>query len=163
MENSRKRFNVDSPSFTPSLLSGNGTSVPKKSTAISPKAVSAAPFQPRVSASSRRIPPWPLPRIRLSLTDDKGSNTSTPTARQEADWTVADVQEFVPQGFEGAHVVSWLCSHLPFKFPLRIFGSSTFVALALLSRISDTSHTTRQKDARKLQQAFHQELECFGQ
>lgn len=117
MENSKKRFNVDSPSFTPSLLSGNGTSVPKKSTAISPKAVSAAPFQPRVSASSRRITPWPH-RIRLSLTDDKGSNTSTPTARQEADWTVADVQEFVPQGFEGAHVVSWLCSHLPFwKLP----------------------------------------------
>jgi PAB-dependent poly(A)-specific ribonuclease subunit 3 len=80
----KKRFNVDSPSFTPSLLSGNGTSAPKKSTTISPKAVSAAPFQPRVSASSR-------------------SNTSTPTARQEADWTV-DVQEFVPQGFEGAHV-----------------------------------------------------------
>lgn len=29
--------------------------------------------------------------------------------RQEAgtpDWTLAEVQEFVPQGFEGAHVVS---------------------------------------------------------
>ncbi|KAK9852001.1 hypothetical protein MYU51_008955 [Penicillium brevicompactum] len=44
---SKKRFNVDSPSFTPSSLSGNGA--PKKSTAISPKAVSAAPFQPRTS------------------------------------------------------------------------------------------------------------------
>ncbi|KAJ5578429.1 PAN2-PAN3 deadenylation complex subunit PAN3 [Penicillium hispanicum] len=86
-DSNKKRFNADSPSFTPSLLSGNGTSVPKKSTTISPKAASAAPFQPRV-ASSR-------------------SNTSTPTLRQEAgtpDWTVAEVQEFVPQGFDGTHV-----------------------------------------------------------
>ncbi|KAJ5682615.1 PAB-dependent poly(A)-specific ribonuclease subunit 3 [Penicillium macrosclerotiorum] len=89
-ESNKKRFNVDSPSFTPSLLSGNGASAPKKSTTISPKAASAAPFQPRTAAASR-------------------SNTSTPTARQEAgtpDWTVAEVQEFVPQGFEGAHVAS---------------------------------------------------------
>ncbi|OQE47407.1 hypothetical protein PENCOP_c001G04152 [Penicillium coprophilum] len=79
---SKKRFNVDSPSFTPSLLSGNGVSAPKKSTAISPKAASAAPFQPRTTSSR--------------------SNTSTPTTRSEAvqDWTVADVQEFVPQSFE---------------------------------------------------------------
>ncbi|KAJ5409528.1 uncharacterized protein N7487_003887 [Penicillium crustosum] len=79
---SKKRFNVDSPSFTPSLLSGNGVSAPKKSTAISPKAASAAPFQPRTTSSR--------------------SNTSTPTTRSEAvqDWAVADVQEFVPQGFE---------------------------------------------------------------
>ncbi|KAJ6001405.1 hypothetical protein N7522_006632 [Penicillium canescens] len=83
---SKKRFNVDSPSFTPSLLSGNGVAGPKKSTAISPKAASAAPFQPR-GASSR-------------------SNTSTPGLRAEAggEWAVADVQEFVPQGFE--HVAS---------------------------------------------------------
>ncbi|KAJ5961266.1 uncharacterized protein N7479_008416 [Penicillium vulpinum] len=79
---SKKRFNVDSPSFTPSLLSGNGVSAPKKSTAISPKAASAAPFQPRTTSSR--------------------SNTSTPTTRSEAvqDWAVADVQEFVPQSFE---------------------------------------------------------------
>jgi PAB-dependent poly(A)-specific ribonuclease subunit 3 len=49
---SKKRFNVDSPSFTPSLLSGNGVAGPKKSTAISPKAASAAPFQPRGASSS---------------------------------------------------------------------------------------------------------------
>ncbi|KAJ5774782.1 hypothetical protein N7457_009678 [Penicillium paradoxum] len=79
---SKKRFNVDSPSFTPSLLSGNGVSAPKKSTAISPKAASAAPFQPRTTSSR--------------------SNASTPTGRSETlpDWAVADVQEFVPQGFE---------------------------------------------------------------
>ncbi|CAG7957012.1 unnamed protein product [Penicillium olsonii] len=78
---SKKRFNVDSPSFTPSLLSGNGVSAPKKSTALSPKAVSAAPFQPRASTRS---------------------NAGTPSGRSEAsqDWTVADVQEFVPQSFD---------------------------------------------------------------
>lgn len=40
----------------------------------------------------------------------KGSNTSTP--RQEVgtpDWSMAEVQEFVPQGFEGAHLVSSFC------------------------------------------------------
>lgn len=53
--------------------------------------------------------------IGFSLLTDKGSNTSTPTLRQEAgtpDWTVADVQEFVPSGFEGAHVVSGRTFHL---------------------------------------------------
>lgn len=41
--------------------------------------------------------------------DWQGSNTNTPTIRSEAgsaDWTMAEVQEFVPSGFEGAHVVS---------------------------------------------------------
>ncbi|ODM18700.1 PAB-dependent poly(A)-specific ribonuclease subunit pan3 [Aspergillus cristatus] len=81
----RKRFNVDSPSFTPSLLSTNGSTTPtKKTTAtISPKAANAAPFQPR-SVSSR-------------------SNSSTPSSCQDTqtpDWTVAEAQEFVPQGFD---------------------------------------------------------------
>ena len=52
------------------------------------------------------------------LTLEKGSNTSTPTTRSEAvqDWAVADVQEFVPQGFE--HVVSRPCPlGLLFDFP----------------------------------------------
>ncbi|GMF79914.1 unnamed protein product [Aspergillus oryzae] len=51
--NSRRRLNVDSPSFTPSLLSSNGSSpttasvTAKKAATISPKAANAAPFQPR--------------------------------------------------------------------------------------------------------------------
>lgn len=100
-DSSKKRFNVDSPSFTPSLLSSNGsspTSTPattKKMTTISPKAANAAPFQPR-SVVSR-------------------SNASTPGLRQDTvtpDWTVAEVQEFVPQGFDNSHLVSraFLCS-----------------------------------------------------
>ncbi|KKK21253.1 hypothetical protein P175DRAFT_0499579 [Aspergillus ochraceoroseus IBT 24754] len=93
-DSNKKRLNVDSPSFTPSLLPSNGSSSPtiststmKKNTTISPKAASAAPFQPR-NISSR-------------------SGTSTPAARQDAmapDWSVADVQEFVPQGFDSSHM-----------------------------------------------------------
>lgn len=49
---SKKRLNVDSPSFTPSHLAANGSSAPKKTTSISPKAASAAPFQPK-SLTSR--------------------------------------------------------------------------------------------------------------
>jgi PAB-dependent poly(A)-specific ribonuclease subunit 3 len=48
----------------------------------------------------------PVPAPKTPLTG-KGSNTSTP--RQEVgtpDWSMAEVQEFVPQGFEGAHMVS---------------------------------------------------------
>jgi hypothetical protein len=76
-------------------LSSNGsspTSTPattKKMTTISPKAANAAPFQPR-SVVSR-------------------SNASTPGLRQDTvtpDWTVAEVQEFVPQGFDNSHLVS---------------------------------------------------------
>ncbi|KAL4987343.1 PAB-dependent poly(A)-specific ribonuclease subunit pan3 [Aspergillus falconensis] len=89
----RKRFNVDSPSFTPSLLPSNGSSPTssssslKKSSTISPKAANAAPFQPRTTASR--------------------SNTSTPGARQDAvapEWSVAEAQEFIPQGFDPTHM-----------------------------------------------------------
>ncbi|KAL3472003.1 PAB-dependent poly(A)-specific ribonuclease subunit pan3 [Aspergillus californicus] len=88
-----KRFNVDSPSFTPSLLPSNGSSPTssssslRKASTMSPKAANAAPFQPR-AVSSR-------------------SNASTPGARQDAmapEWSVAEVQEFIPQGFESTHM-----------------------------------------------------------
>lgn len=59
-------------------------------------------------------------RCKSSVPADlQGSNTSTPTMRPEAgtpDWTVAEVQEFVPSGFEGTHVVSLDRScHLSFR------------------------------------------------
>jgi len=84
---SKKGLNVDSPSFTPSLLSTNDTSS-KKTTTISPKAASAAPFLPK-SVTSR-------------------SNTSTPSIRQETatpDWSVPEIQDFVPQSFDTSQVV----------------------------------------------------------
>lgn len=40
----KKRFNVDSPSFTPASLTVNGAS---KTPGLSPKAANAAPFKPR--------------------------------------------------------------------------------------------------------------------
>lgn len=55
---SKKGLNVDSPSFTPSLLSTNDTSS-KKTTTISPKAASAAPFLPKSVTSRMRVLLWP--------------------------------------------------------------------------------------------------------
>lgn len=46
----KKHLNVDSPSFTPSSLSVNGTT-PSKSSGLSPKAAGAAPFKPKGLAS----------------------------------------------------------------------------------------------------------------
>ncbi len=40
----KKKFNVDSPSFTPASLTVNGAS---KTPGLSPKAANAAPFKPR--------------------------------------------------------------------------------------------------------------------
>ncbi|KAF9890373.1 PAB-dependent poly(A)-specific ribonuclease subunit 3 [Aspergillus nanangensis] len=93
--NNKRRLNVDSPSFTPSLISSNGSSPTstaaslKKTATISPKAANAAPFQPR-TISSR-------------------SNASTPSVRTEnmtPDWSVAEIQEFVPQAFDTSHMAS---------------------------------------------------------
>ena len=43
----KKRFNVASPSFTPSSLAVNGSHATAKTIGLSPKAASAAPFKPR--------------------------------------------------------------------------------------------------------------------
>ena len=53
-ENKMKRFNVDSPSFTPLQTSTNGTLTPSsRSAAISPKAANAAIFTPKSQRSGR--------------------------------------------------------------------------------------------------------------
>lgn len=53
----KKMLNVDSPSFTPSFLSPNGSNaVPvKKPAGISPKAASAAPFMPKAIITRKHI------------------------------------------------------------------------------------------------------------
>ncbi|KAH8699010.1 putative poly(A)-binding protein-dependent poly(A) ribonuclease [Talaromyces proteolyticus] len=79
---SKKRLNVDSPSFTPAVIGANGSSS-KKPNSISPKAAVAAPFLP------------------------KASGTSTPPIRPDtasSDWTVAEVPDFVPQGLDASQV-----------------------------------------------------------
>ncbi|OJD23498.1 PAB-dependent poly(A)-specific ribonuclease subunit PAN3 [Blastomyces percursus] len=87
--NSKKRLNVDSPSFTPSLLNGSGAKKPAATATISPKAASAAPFLPKgiISRSNASTPP-----IR--------QDTSTP------EWIVADIPDFVPQAFDAVQVDS---------------------------------------------------------
>jgi PAB-dependent poly(A)-specific ribonuclease subunit 3 len=53
-ENMKKRFNVDSPSFTPLQPSTNGSLTPSaRGAAISPKAANAAIFTPKSQRSSR--------------------------------------------------------------------------------------------------------------
>ena len=52
-ENAKKRFNVDSPSFTPLQASTNGSVTPSsRSATISPKAANAAVFTPKSQRSS---------------------------------------------------------------------------------------------------------------
>lgn len=60
-------------------------------------------------------PEQPLQVSRQHLRSPKyadhiGSNTSTPGVRQDAvapDWSVAEAQEFIPQGFDPTHMVSF--------------------------------------------------------
>ena len=64
--NQKKALNVDSPSFTPTLLSANGTNSAKKPAAISPKAANAAVFLPKSIASSQSHPlSWLLETLAL--------------------------------------------------------------------------------------------------
>ena len=53
----KKMLNVDSPSFTPSFLSPNGSNAitVKKPAGISPKAASAAPFMPKAIITRENI------------------------------------------------------------------------------------------------------------
>ncbi|OCL10176.1 PAB-dependent poly(A)-specific ribonuclease subunit PAN3 [Glonium stellatum] len=85
-ENIKKRFNVDSPSFTPLQPATNGALTPApRSAAISPKAANAAVFTPK----SQR------------------SNTNTPslhTKEPSVEWAPQDFPEFVPQSFDGQMV-----------------------------------------------------------
>ncbi|RVX72570.1 hypothetical protein B0A52_03966 [Exophiala mesophila] len=77
----KKMLNVDSPSFTPSFLSPNGSNAitVKKPAGISPKAASAAPFMPKAIIT------------RPSNTTPLRQDARTP------DWVLSDLQEFVPR------------------------------------------------------------------
>ncbi|UPX16658.1 PAB-dependent poly(A)-specific ribonuclease subunit 3 [Ascochyta rabiei] len=82
-ENAKKRFNVDSPSFTPLQASTNGSVTPSsRSAAISPKAANAAVFTPKSQRSAVSTP-------------------SLHTKEPSTEWQAQDFQEFVPQTFEG--------------------------------------------------------------
>lgn len=124
MNCSKKRFNVDSPSFTPSVLSTNGSPVAKKATTISPKAASAAPFQPK-TAVFRMSCFISGSDTGVQVTKQaQGSNPGTPAVGQEnalPEWTVAEVQEFVPQGLD-THTVRYFGEN-PRIAPSRLISS----------------------------------------
>ncbi|KAF1947491.1 hypothetical protein EJ02DRAFT_91414 [Clathrospora elynae] len=83
-ENAKKRFNVDSPSFTPLQPSTNGSVTPStRSAAISPKAANAAVFTPKSQRSAVTTPHM---------------HAKEPAPME---WHTSDFQEFVPQSFEG--------------------------------------------------------------
>lgn len=78
-DNAKKRFNVDSPSFTPLQPSTNGVTSSPRATTISPKAANAAVFTPKS-------------QVKASL----AVHAKEPTP----EWHGHDFQEFVPQGFD---------------------------------------------------------------
>lgn len=78
----KKRLNVDSPTFTPSGLASSGLGKQIRSRTMSPKAVNAAPFTPKKLNPSAANP--------FVLSDVTNSS-----------WTPSEVQDFVPQNFDG--------------------------------------------------------------
>ena len=76
----KKRLNVESPSFTPSVLDHSALK-----SGFTPKAVSAAPFTPRSGNS--------------------GVSTPALVRHRSTEWSNHDIPEFVPQGF-GAGTIS---------------------------------------------------------
>ncbi|RYO17752.1 PAB-dependent poly(A)-specific ribonuclease subunit [Alternaria tenuissima] len=101
-ENAKKRFNVDSPSFTPLQASTNGSVTPSsRSATISPKAANAAVFTPKSQRSTVTTPHM--------------------HAKEPAiDWHSQDFQEFVPQSFEGQQMVESNLGYDPFSTPSSI-------------------------------------------
>ncbi|KAL6707533.1 PAB-dependent poly(A)-specific ribonuclease subunit 3 [Coniothyrium glycines] len=87
-ENAKKRFNVDSPAFTPLQPSTNGAvTSSSRSAAISPKAANAAVFTPKSQRSAVTTP-------------------QLQTKEPALNWHGQDFTEFVPGGFDGQMVDS---------------------------------------------------------
>ncbi|KAL8997112.1 MAG: hypothetical protein Q9169_003548 [Polycauliona sp. 2 TL-2023] len=91
-ESVKKRFNVDSPSFTPASLAVNGNQTTPKATGISPKFANAAPFKPKVAGVGSR----PASTAPSSTSSAKGYNPNAP------EWTVPDAQEYLPSSYSNA-------------------------------------------------------------
>ncbi|KAF2462013.1 PAB-dependent poly(A)-specific ribonuclease subunit PAN3 [Lineolata rhizophorae] len=88
-DSAKKKFNVDSPSFTPLQPASNGASSSSRSATISPKAANAAVFTPkRAPAKTNLVSPQPQP---------KDMNT---------DWGSHDFPDFVPQTFDTSQLAA---------------------------------------------------------
>ncbi|KAI4697017.1 PAB-dependent poly(A)-specific ribonuclease subunit 3 [Alternaria hordeiaustralica] len=124
-ENAKKRFNVDSPSFTPLQASTNGSVTPSsRSAAISPKAANAAVFTPKSQRSAVTTPHM--------------------HAKEPAiDWNSHDFQDFVPQSFEGQQMVDPNVGYDPFSTPSSIstLAGATHQAATINPYAQDASTT----------------------
>ncbi|EUC41013.1 hypothetical protein COCMIDRAFT_107319 [Bipolaris oryzae ATCC 44560] len=138
-ENTKKRFNVDSPSFTPLQANTNGSVTPSpRSAAISPKAANAAVFTPKSQRSTVTTP-----RVH---------------AKEPAiDWHSQDFQEFVPQSFDGQQMVDPNLGYDPFSTPTSIstLGGPSHQAAAINPYAQDASATYFQNANAFQNPAYH--------
>lgn len=112
-----KRFNVDSPSFTPLQASTNGSLTPSsRGAAISPKAANAAIFTPKSQRSSKSSCQSPLPSSLISSSSAVPSAASTPslqTKEPAVEWhPQQDFAEFVPGQTFDNQMVGLVSFHL---------------------------------------------------
>ncbi|KAJ4360355.1 PAB-dependent poly(A)-specific ribonuclease subunit 3 [Didymosphaeria variabile] len=118
-ENKMKRFNVDSPSFTPLQASTNGSLTPSsRGAAISPKAASAAIFTPKSQRSAASTP-------------------SLQTKEPAVEWhpQQQDFTEFVPgQTFENQMVDP--------NAQAQALSYDPFTASSAISAITSSGHQT---------------------
>ncbi|EOA85261.1 uncharacterized protein SETTUDRAFT_20779 [Exserohilum turcica Et28A] len=138
-ENTKKRFNVDSPSFTPLQANTNGSVTPSsRGAAISPKAANAAVFTPKSQRSTVTTP-----RVH---------------AKEPAiDWHSQDFQEFVPQSFEGQQMVDPNLGYDPFSTPTNMptLAGPSHQAAAMNPYAQDASATYFQNANAFQNPAYH--------
>lgn len=129
----KKRFNVDSPSFTPASLAVNGNQPKPKATGISPKFANAAPFKPKVAGVGSRpgteesitFPKqhqlnYPASTAPSSTSSTKGYNPNAP------EWTAPEAQEYLPPSYNNAIPpvsVDWFSFLLPLSIAIRVLPS----------------------------------------
>ncbi|KAF2816107.1 PAB-dependent poly(A)-specific ribonuclease subunit PAN3 [Mytilinidion resinicola] len=121
-ENIKKRFNADSPAFTPLQPTTNGATTPAaRSAAISPKAAGAAIFTPKAQRS----------------------NNSTPLHVKEptVEWLPQEFPEFVPQNFE-AQLADAATSQIYDPFNTSSIAGSTHSGATLNPYAQDASALT---------------------
>ena len=104
----KKRFNVDSPSFTPSSLAPNGNTATSKAPGLSPRAANAAPFLPK-SLTPGKIPVLRARRQAEIYTASSVASFSSSTAPKTynpaaPDWIGSETPEFLPQNYNNLHV-----------------------------------------------------------
>ena len=104
----KKRFNVDSPSFTPAALAPNGTTPPSKTPGLSPRTASAAPFKPKSltpgklrNVQSDREAKFCVASSVASFSSSSATKSYNPSA---PDWVGSGTPEFLPQNFSSVNV-----------------------------------------------------------